>query len=85
MKLQGAECHDACRGRWARTTIRLTPNGLRDQLGDGEFTGVVVLTAPPNGNPEEQFALRGRDYVQHLVRIARELPESQVSRRGCTW
>ena len=48
---------------------------LRDQLADGEFTGVVVLTAPRNGNPEEECAGRGRDYVRKLVRIARELPE----------
>ena len=30
---------------------------------------------PANGNPDEEWALRGEDYVRHLVRIAREIPE----------
>ena len=37
--------------------------------------GVVVLTPPPPGDPDEQCLLRGREQVRHLVRIARELPE----------
>ncbi|HUO39168.1 MAG TPA: type I polyketide synthase, partial [Mycobacterium sp.] len=44
-------------------------------LAGGEFKGVVVLTGPKNGNPDQQCARRGGDYVHHLVRIARELPE----------
>ncbi|WP_304621385.1 MULTISPECIES: sulfolipid-1 biosynthesis phthioceranic/hydroxyphthioceranic acid synthase [unclassified Mycobacterium] len=50
-----------------------------EQLGnhlraDG-FTGVVILTGPKNGDADDQGALLGRDYVQHLVRIARELAD----------
>jgi len=48
---------------------------LRDQFEAGAFTGVVVLTAPNDGNPDEQFASRGAEHVQHAVRIARELAE----------
>ena len=33
---------------------------LRDQLRAGAFTGVVVLTAPQNGNPDEDIAGPGR-------------------------
>ena len=29
------------------------------------------LTGPKNGDPDEECALRGGDYVHHLVRIAR--------------
>ncbi|MGB9305381.1 MAG: SDR family NAD(P)-dependent oxidoreductase, partial [Mycobacterium sp.] len=48
---------------------------LRDQFEAGAFTGVVVLTGPKDGHPDEEFALRGAEYVKHVVRIARELPE----------
>ena len=48
---------------------------LVSQLNSGGFRGVVVLTAPQNGNPEKESALRGGEYVHHLVRIARELPD----------
>ncbi|ODQ98904.1 polyketide synthase [Mycobacterium intermedium] len=47
---------------------------LRAQLEASAFAGVVVLTAPKSGTDEEAAA-RGREYVEHLVRIARELPE----------
>ncbi len=48
---------------------------LRDQFEAGAFTGVVVLTGPKDGHPDEEFAVRGAEYVKHVVRIARELPE----------
>ncbi|SON63809.1 Mycocerosic acid synthase-like polyketide synthase [Mycobacterium simulans] len=47
---------------------------LRGQLEAGGFTGVVVLTAPQT-YPEQESGIRGGEYVEHLVRIARELPE----------
>ena len=50
-------------------------NSLRNHLRAGGFTGVVILTGPKNGDAEDQSPLLGREYVQHLVRIARELPE----------
>ena len=48
---------------------------LRSQIAGGAFTGAVVLTGPKNGNPDEEGAVRGVDYVRHVVRIARELAE----------
>jgi polyketide synthase 5 len=48
---------------------------LGNHLGAGGFTGVVILTGPKNGDADERCALLGRDYVRHLVRIARELAD----------
>ena len=48
---------------------------LGNHLRAGGFTGVVILTGPKNGDAEDQSPLLGREYVQHLVRITRELPE----------
>jgi len=50
---------------------------LRGHLAAGGAGGVVVLTGPKNGDPDGESAVRGRDHVQHLVRIVRELPEIQ--------
>ena len=36
---------------------------------------MVILTGPANGDADDQSSLLGREYVQHLVRITRELPE----------
>ncbi len=36
-----------------------------------------MLTEPKTGNPDDETAVRGGDYIHHLVRIARELPELQ--------
>ena len=73
LKLHGAEC----------TTMFWPQHGdhgpaagaLRGQLSERWFTGVVVVTAPKNGNPDEECALRGGQYAAHVVRIARELNE----------
>ena len=46
---------------------------LRNHLRSGELTGVVVVTGPSDGIPDQQSARRGREYVQHLVHITREL------------
>ncbi|CAM2823491.1 sulfolipid-1 biosynthesis phthioceranic/hydroxyphthioceranic acid synthase [Mycobacterium intermedium] len=57
---------------------------LRSELEAGGFTGIVVLTPPPSTKDGDASAVptRGREYVEHVVRIARELPEisSQVPR-----
>ena len=47
---------------------------LRSQLEAGTFTGMFVLTAPQTGGSEAS-GVRGGEYVGHVVRIARELPE----------
>ncbi|MGF2951046.1 SDR family NAD(P)-dependent oxidoreductase, partial [Mycobacterium sp. THU-M116] len=54
---------------------------LRSQLGNGGFCGVVLLTAPQNGASAGEgaesagMAVAAGEYVRHLVRIIRELPE----------
>ena len=75
MKLHEAEC----------TTLSWPPQAdhpavaerLRGEIEKGAFAGVVLLTEPKNGNPDEEGAVRGGDCVHHMVRIARELPEIQ--------
>ncbi|MDT5221148.1 MAG: polyketide synthase 5, partial [Mycobacterium sp.] len=47
---------------------------LRDQLNASAFNGLVVVTAP-NNDDSDQLGFRGSEYVEHVVRIARELPE----------
>jgi polyketide synthase 5 len=49
---------------------------LAEHLRTGGFNGMVVLTGPKNGDPDQECALRGGDYVQHMIRIIRGLPES---------
>ena len=49
---------------------------LRSHLGTGAFTGLVVLPGIRNGDTDEQCLTGGREQVRHLVRIARELPET---------
>ena len=75
---------DALKNHGAHRTTMCWPPHADDtsnaeQLGNhlraGGFTGVVILTGPKNGDAEDQSPLLGREYVQHLVRITRELPE----------
>ena len=48
---------------------------LADHLGEDDFAGVVVVGAPADGAASEQGLIAGREQVQHLVRVARELTE----------
>lgn len=48
---------------------------LGNRLRAGEFTGVVIFTGTSNGDADERSTQLGRGYVQHLVRIARELAD----------
>ncbi|HVQ48627.1 MAG TPA: sulfolipid-1 biosynthesis phthioceranic/hydroxyphthioceranic acid synthase, partial [Mycobacterium sp.] len=48
---------------------------LRNQLRAGGFAGVVILTGSENGDAADQSPLLGRECVQHLVHITRELVE----------
>jgi mycolipanoate synthase len=60
----------------ARLRSLLSDEGLSESNGHGPLkglTGVVVVTAPPAAGADE--LRRGRDYVSHLVGIARELAE----------
>ncbi len=48
---------------------------LRAQLTASAFSGVVVVTAPRDGESDAESSVAGAEQVRHLVRIARELPE----------
>ncbi len=75
MKLHEADCTTLS---WpARADHSAIAERLRDEVEKGGYAGVVVLTEPKNGSPDDESAVRGGDYVHHLVRIARELPELQ--------
>jgi polyketide synthase 5 len=73
LKNHGAQCTAIC---WPPRTDDIS-NGeqLKNHLRAGGFSSVVILTGPKNGDLDEQSPLLGRDCVQHLVRITRELPE----------
>ncbi len=73
LKNHGAHCTTMCWPQHADHTSNREQ--LRDHLRAGGFTGVVILTGPKNGVGEDQSPLLGSEYVQHLVRITRELPE----------
>jgi polyketide synthase 5 len=73
LKLSGAQCASMS---WPQHADHLLDAELlRDHLATKAFDGVVVLTGPKNGDPDDQSPLLGREYVRHLVRITRELPE----------
>ncbi|MCB0939927.1 MAG: type I polyketide synthase [Mycobacterium sp.] len=68
----GAECKTL---NWAQSADH---PAAAEQLGGllrAGVNGVVVLTPPPLGEPDDQGLLRGREQVRHLVRITRELPD----------
>ena len=73
LKNHGAQCTTMCWPPHADHTSNAEQLG--NHLRAGGFTGVVILTGPKNGDAEDQSPLLGREYVQHLVRITRELPE----------
>jgi polyketide synthase 5 len=73
LKSHGAQCTTMC---WPpHTDCTSNAEQLGNHLLAGGFTGVVILTGPRNGDADDQSPLLGREYVQHLVRITRELPE----------
>ena len=73
LKHHGAHCTSVCWPPHADDTSNAEQLG--NQLRAGGFAGVVILTGPKNGDAEDRSPLLGREYVQHLVRITRELPE----------
>ena len=71
LESHGAHCISMC---WPDQSDHPSKvEDFRSHLPGAEFTGVVVVTGSPDGHPGEQRVLRGREHVQHLVRIAREL------------
>ena len=73
LKSHGAHCTTMCWPPHADHTSNTEQLG--NHLRAGGFTGVVILTGPKNGDADDQSPLLGRESVQHLVRITRELPE----------
>ncbi|WP_082939600.1 type I polyketide synthase [Mycobacterium sp. 852014-50255_SCH5639931] len=73
LKAEGAGCITMT---WPQhSDHRANSELLASHLAGHGVAGVVILTGPRNGNPDEECALRGGDYVRHLVRIAREITE----------
>ena len=72
LKLHGAQCTAMS---WPQNADQVAAERPRGQLGAGGLTGVVVLTGPRDGNPDEDCAGHGAEYVRHMVRIAREIAQ----------
>ncbi|MGH9479238.1 MAG: acyltransferase domain-containing protein, partial [Terriglobales bacterium] len=73
LKNHGAHCISMCWPPHADYTSNAEQLG--NHLRAGGFSGVLILTGPKNGDADDQSPLLGREYVQHLVHITRELPE----------
>lgn len=71
LKGHGAHCTTMCWPQHADHTSNAKQ--LENHLRASRFSGLVILTGPKNGNTDDP--LLGRECVQHLVRITRELPE----------
>lgn len=73
LKSQNTECTTLC---WPqRSDHAANAELLRAQLDVGRFTAAVVLTDSTIGNPDDECATRGGEYVRHVSRIARELAD----------
>jgi polyketide synthase 5 len=73
LKNHGAQCTTMC---WPQHADHASNREqLGNQLRAGGFTGAVILTGPKNGDAQDQSPRLGGEYVQHLARITRELPE----------
>nr|WP_255413289.1 type I polyketide synthase [Mycobacterium sp. 3519A] len=73
LKAAGAQCTSMS---WSqRADHQRNTQLLREHLATDGFDGVVVLTGPRNGSLDDELAVRGGEYVRHVVRIVRELPE----------
>ncbi len=73
LKNLGAQCTTMCWPRGADHTSNTEQ--LKGHLRVGAFKGVVIFTGPKNGDDDNQSPRLGREYVEHLVRITRELPD----------
>ncbi|OYN74809.1 polyketide synthase [Mycolicibacterium sphagni] len=71
LKTQGAQCSTMC---WPPNADHAaTAEQLAGHLRSGDAAGVVILTGQKTTDNDDQSPLAGREYVQHLTRIAREL------------
>ncbi len=73
LKLGGAQCTSMS---WPQSADAASKaSWLREYLSSNVIDGVVVLSGSDHGEPDRECAVRGREHVRHLVRIARELPD----------
>lgn len=73
LKSQGAQCTTMS---WPpHADIRTSAQELGNHLRTGGFNGVVVLTGPKIGDADDRSPSLGREHVQHLAHISRELAE----------
>jgi len=74
LKDQGAQCTSMS---WSpQADVATMAQELRNHLRPGGFSGVVILEGPRDSDGADQSPQLGRESVQHLVHIARELSES---------
>ncbi|MFI5510329.1 sulfolipid-1 biosynthesis phthioceranic/hydroxyphthioceranic acid synthase [Mycobacterium sp. NPDC051804] len=73
LKNLGGQCTTMC---WPQAAdVSENTELLESQLRGVAFTGVVIVEGSRSGNGDDQSPLLGREHVQHLVRIARQLPD----------
>jgi polyketide synthase 5 len=75
MKPREAEC-TTLSWPW-RADHRAMAERLRGEIGKGRYARVVVITEPKSGDADGESAARSGEYVRHMVRIARELPNTE--------
>jgi polyketide synthase 5 len=69
----GAHCTTL---NWSHQAEGSDVEQLENHLRGGELAGVVVVTGTNDGSADQQSPLRGREYVQQLVYIARALVQT---------
>jgi acyl transferase domain-containing protein/acyl carrier protein len=73
LKSAGADCTTMA---WPQHSDRKANTELlASYLGEQPLTGVVVVTPPTSGGRDGEAGVCGGDWVRHVVRVARELPE----------
>ena len=72
LKLHGAQCTTMV---WPQHADHQANAKLLGSHLAGNCTGVVIVTGLKSADAAEDYAARGGEYVHHLVRITRELPE----------
>ena len=73
LEVDGGHCTTM---NWPYQSDALSVERLRSRLRGGELAGVVIVTGRGNGPPDQHTASTGREYVQSLVHIARELVQN---------
>jgi acyl transferase domain-containing protein/acyl carrier protein len=74
LKSLGAQCTNL---NWAEGADHAANSAQLGAAVRGGLEGVVIVCPPPAGEPDEQGLLQGREQVRHVVRMIRDLPETQ--------